>query len=144
MISETEFRGNVTNKANAIVGISSAIFGLNKFYWILMGAAGGILVLIVLLYCFTKHKCGSFGSGHSNPPSTTIIQNNNIVSPQGEEKNVHRGRLFNSLRRKKKVLNEIKLEENPTYFKLMKENEERKVRKKTVAEQRAIEAALSK
>ena len=47
MISEAEFRGNVTEKENVVVRISGAILGLNKFYWILMGAASGTLVLLI-------------------------------------------------------------------------------------------------
>ena len=93
----------------------SDIFKFDKFYWIFIGAASGTLVLIILLLCINKHKCGSFGT-------TTIIQNNTIISPQGEEQDIPRRWLFNSLRRKKKVLNEIKREENPAYYELKEEN----------------------
>ena len=88
-----------------------------------------------MLFCICKNKCINLGQAQTNPHSTTFIQNNTIVKSQGEDQDPPKDWFRNSIRRKKKVLNEVNLDEYPGFNELKEEQVEEKVCKKTVDEQ---------
>ena len=90
-LSEAEIRGNITSNKNVIVDMPNTIFGLSKFYWILVGAATSSLILSILLFCICKNKCINLGQDHTNPQSTMFIQNNTIIKSQGEDQHPPKG-----------------------------------------------------
>ena len=84
LISEAKFRRNISKEENVVFGISSGIFGLNKFFWILIGAYGGALGLLILLLGIGKQIHKPNRSNQNNSPVTTIVNNNIIITPQNE------------------------------------------------------------
>ena len=60
------------------------MFGLNKFYWILIRVAGGALGLLILALFIGKEIYKSDRDNKTNPPVTTIVHNNTIINPQSE------------------------------------------------------------
>jgi len=83
---------------------------------------------------YSSNKCINLEQEQTNPGSTTFIQHNTIVKSQSEDQDTPKDWFHNSIRRKKKVLNEVHLEEYPGFNEMKEEHGEEKVRKKTVDE----------
>ena len=73
--------------------------------------------------------------------TSTYIQNNTIISSKGENHPIPRGWSINSMRKKKKVQNEVILEEYPGFGEKIENQIEEKDRIVTLDEQRAMRAA---
>ena len=79
-ISEATFRGNRSTVAKPIINISGNILGINRFYWTIIGIAGGVAILLVMALCIGKYKCRSSETDQPNTRTTTIIHNNHPSS----------------------------------------------------------------
>ena len=65
--------------------------------------------------------------------ATTFIQNNTIVGSQSDIQSVPKGWFINSMRRKKKELNEVSLDEYPEFNELKEDQFEDEQRAKRAA-----------
>ena len=141
-ISEAELRGNITVSGSNRFGVLEGnVLGLSKLYWVMMGAIGGALGVLVVLLCMIKCLCKTNNENQNTPSGTTII-NNTVVTSQPDTPTKPSRSFRNSFRKKRRGTEEIPMENPPTYAEAEKDvGDERalenKGRKKTLAEQRA-------
>ena len=112
-IQEKEFRGNVTD-TNMFVTTPDTTLGLSTFYWVIIGAASGALLLAATIFSVCGYRTFSSARG---PTSTgaptggnTFIQNNTQLGSS-----VPRPWHLSSRRKKNRSSNEIVLEEFPGF-----------------------------
>ena len=106
------FRGNFT-KNNLVLSPPNTTLGLSSFYWILIGAVSGSLVLIAIIagICGYKIRINRKSSNTDDKPlgGNTFIQNDiQIGNPSTKS-------WYSSTRRKKNKNNAMILEEYPEY-----------------------------
>ena len=122
------FRGNFTT-ATSIFNHPKTTLGLSTFYWVLIGAvSGGVLIIAIIAgICGYKLHNRCSGSLTSKQPSggSTFVHNNIQINPDARFK-------FGSFKRKKN--NSIKMEELPSQPEEVKDTE----RIMTLGEQRAL------
>ena len=112
-ITEKVFRGNIT-KTNLFVNPPSTTLGLSTFYWVLIGAASGSLILVATIFgaCGYKIRNNRKDPRPSGVPSggNTFIQNDiRIGNPAS------RPWYLSSKRKKNRSNNAIDLEEYPGF-----------------------------
>ena len=141
-ISEEKFRGNITSSGSNQFGfLEGDVFGLSKLYWVMMGASGGAVGILVVMLCVIKCLCKTDSESRNAPSGTTIVNNTIVTSQTDPPTNISRS-FRDSFRRKKRRTEDFQMENPPTYVEAEKDGKnerslENKGRKKTLAEQQS-------
>ena len=129
-ISGETFRGNFSS-ATSIFGSPKTTLGLSTFYWIIIGAvSGGLLITAVVICGYRLRNKGSGPFATKQPSGNTVVHNNIQINPQAKFR-------LGSLKRKRN--NSLKAEELPFQLEEAKDAS----RAMTLGEQWALEAKES-
>ena len=112
-IQEKEFRGNITD-TEMFMTTPDTTLGLSTFYWVVIGAASGALLLAATIFSICGYRTFSTARGASptGAPTggNTFIQNNTQLGSS-----VPRPWYLSSRRKKNRSNNQIILEEFPGF-----------------------------